>query len=378
MKIFFIITSILFSIALLLFLIYNFVFKDNPFQASVPGTATVQQENRPIPQSATPSADEAIALFSDEPALSPTLDANNRSIVYLAPESRELKEKFIDTSVQRTLETFSFTPKKAVWSPNSSRALIGKSDTEWILYDRESKVQTPLKPGVESPAWTALGDRIIYKYFDSSTNQRTITLADPNGSNWSSIGETPYRNLSMIAVPKSSFIALWNRGNAFEQTNLKTLSVSGGDPVGIFSENYGADYLFSPDGLRILESGTREKGSSTISLALLNSSGGNYQSLNIPTFVGKAIWSKNNRIIFYSLPGSIPTGSVLPNDYFEKKLLTSDTFWQVDTETGETKRLADPSSIMESYDAINLVLSPDEDQLFFVNRRDGKLYRIHL
>lgn len=379
MRIFFIITSILFGIALLLFLIYNFAFKDNPFQASVPGTAVVQQESSANTNNVTsPVSEDRISAFSDEEALSPFLDANDRAVIYLAPNSRELKEKFIDTGIKRTLNTFAFTPKKALWSPDGSRALIGKSATEWVLYDRASKAQTPLKSGIESPAWTALGDRITYKYFDPGSNTRTLNIANPDGSNWSIIGETSFRNLSMVSIPKSSLVAFWNQGNAFEQTDLKTLSISGGDPTGVFSENYGADYLFSPDGLRILESGLREKGGSTLSIALLNNTGGNYRNLNIPTFVMKAVWSKNSRIVFYSLPGSIPPGSVLPNDYFGKKLLTSDTFWQVDTETGETKRLVDPNDIKASYDAINLLLSPDEDQLFFINRHDGQLYRIRL
>lgn len=378
MRIFFIITSILFGIALLLFLIYNFAFKDNPFQASVPGTAVVQQDGSANTGNASSASEDAISAFSDEEALSPFMDGNDRAILYLAPNARELKEKFIDTDIKRTLDTFSFVPTKALWSPDGSRALIGKNDTEWILYTRSTKEQIPLKSGIESPAWTTLGDRIVYKYFDPKSNTRTLTIANPDGSNWSIIGETSFRYLSLVGVPKSSLVALWNRGNAFEKTSLKTLPISGGDPVNVFSENYGSDYLFSPDGLRILESGTREKGSSAIMLALLNNTGGNYRNLNIPTFVMKAVWSKNNRIVYYSLPGSIPSGSALPNDYFEKKLLTSDTFWQVDTETGETKRLVDPSDITESYDAMNLVLSPDEDQLFFINRRDGKLYRIRL
>lgn len=378
MRLFFIITSFLFGIAILLFLVYNFAFKDSPFQASVPGTAVVQQDNKANTGNASPASEDAISVFSDEEVLSPFIDEDDRAILYLAPNSRELKEKFIDTAIDRTLDIFSFTPRKALWSLDGSRALIEKNSTEWILYIRDTKEQVPLKLGIESPTWTALGDRIAYKYFDPSRNTRTLNTSDPNGLNWNIIGETSFRNLSLVSIPKSSLIAFWNRGNAFERTSLKTLPISGGDPTSVFSENYGTDYLFSPDGLRILESGTREKGSSAITLAILNNAGGNYRNLNIPTFVMKATWSKNSRIVFYSLPGSIPSGSVLPNDYFEKKLLTSDTFWQVDTETGETKRLIDPNDIRESYDAANLLLSPDEDQLFFINRRDGKLYRIRL
>ena len=44
MKKFFIITSVLFAIFLLFFLIYNFLFKNNPFDGKVPSMTVVDEE----------------------------------------------------------------------------------------------------------------------------------------------------------------------------------------------------------------------------------------------------------------------------------------------------------------------------------------------
>lgn len=385
MKKFFVITAVLFGVLLLFFLIYNFLFKDNPFSGKVPNIAVIPNESEvSAPKQNDPVKNRKIAPFTDSESVSPFFDARDRAVFYLVPDEKSLKETFLATGSPKTVTGFPFIPKDIVWSPDGRKALVKKSDTEWALFVRQSEdgseepTVSLLKPGIESPTWTSLGDRIVYKYFDAATKKRTLNIANPDGSDWGVVGETPFQFLEMRPVPKSSMVAVWNRGNAFERTSLKTLSVAGGDMREIFSANYGADYLFAPNGSRILVSNSIEKGSSSISLALLNDQGGGYTNLFVPSLVGKAVWSDNSRFVYYALPGSIPAGSILPNDYYRKPILTADTFWKVDVETGEKSRIVDPNDIDQSYDAENLVLDADETMLFFHNRHDGKIYRINL
>lgn len=383
MKKFFIITSVLFAIFLLLFVIYNFFFKSNPFDAKVPGVAIVSKEE-PEKSKKEPVSTEKIAVFVDESATAPAFDANANSLLYLASEERSLKEMFVATGLPKRIVEFDFVPRNIVWSPDMTRALVKKSDTEWALFTRKTEEvegDSPvrmLKSGIENPAWTHLGDAIVYKYYNSSGGVRTITVANPDGSDWSVIGETISRFLEIRAVPRSSMMAFWNQGNAFEETLLKTISTVGGEAKEIFSKSFGVDYAFAPDGESILMSSTIERGGSAITLSLINMYGGDYRNLFIPTIVGKTTWSKNSRFVYYALPGGLPSGSVLPNDYYRKPILTADTFWKVDVKTGETSRIADPADIDQGYDAEYLVVNDDETMLFFRNRRDGKIYRINL
>ena len=386
MKKFFVITTALFGTLLLFFLIYNFLFKNNPFQGKVPNVAVISNTSdadATKPMKSAPA--EKIATFTDVESIAPFFDANDRALLYAVPSESALKETMLATGQTKTIANFAFVPRGIVWSPDGKKALIRKSDTEWALFSRERAVGANrdeaiplLKPGIESPTWTSLGDRIVYKYFDAGTGKRTLNVANPNGSEWSTIGETPFQFLEMRPVPKSSTVAVWNRGNAFEKTSLKIVPLVGGEAREIFSANYGADYSFAPNGKDILVSDSVEKGSATISIALINDQGGGYTNLFIPSLVSKTVWSKNSRFVYYALPGSIPAGSVLPNDYFRKPILTADTFWKVDVQTGEKSRVVDTNDIDQSYDAENLVLDADETVLFFHNRRDGKIYRINL
>ena len=45
------------------------------------------------------------------------------------------------------------------------------------------------------------------------------------------------------------------------------------------------------------------------------------------------------------MPGNIPDSAILPNDWQEGKITTSDTFWKIDVSTGKKERLVDPEKI---------------------------------
>lgn len=378
MKKLFIISSVLFGVFLLFFLIYNFLFKNNPLSGKVPNMTVVKNDTAKEEARKEDLSALAIAPLTDEEGTALFFDASDHALFYLAPSERLLKEIFMATGSPKTVTSLPFEPRDILWAPQGRQALIKKSDTEWALFTRETKEVKLLKSGIESPAWTSLGDAIVYKYYDADSKTRTINIANPDGSDWKQIRETKHQFLEMRALPKSSSMAIWNRGNAFEQTDLRMLPVVGGDARSVFASNFGADYLFAPNGKTILVSSLVEKGGTGISLATINAQGGGYRNLFIPSFAGKAVWSKDSRVLYYALPGSVPAGSILPNDYYRKPILTSDTFWKVDTEKGESSRIVDTNDIDRSYDAESMVLDTDETMLFFRNRHDGRIYRIHL
>ena len=110
----------------------------------------------------------------------------------------------------------------------------------------------------------------------------------------------------------------------------------------------------------------------------MNSQGGQLQSLMFPTFASKCVWSQDSKNLYCALPGDISDSAVLPNDWQESKISTTDTFWKIDIATSKKDRLVDPEKIQGSFDAFNPFLSPDEKTLFFTNKSDGKLYKLSL
>ncbi len=381
MKKVFIVSFVLLVVVLIFLGIYNFAFKKkSPVVEGLPS-----QNEIPDKISLFDFGKDKIYPLADEPVISPVLSEDNKNIIYYSRTSGNVWKISLDGKEKEIISEDNLAGLVDVlWSPNKNKVISKFSkngENTFYFYDYKTETGTELKSGIDDVVWTSLGNKIVYKYFDSRTKKRTLNIAESDGSNWKELAVIPYRNVSVESIPKTSLISFWNAPDAFLETSFQTVSIAGGEIKTLFSGKFGADYLWAPDGGKVLASFSNLKGGSKITLGVFNSNGGEYKNFGIPTLVSKSVWGKNSKVVYYALPGSIPESSVMPNDYQENKLATQDTFWKVDVNTGKQERvieLSELEDVGENFDAIGLFLSSDEDILFFTNKTDGKLYGINL
>ncbi|GAF81508.1 unnamed protein product, partial [marine sediment metagenome] len=131
-------------------------------------------------------------------------------------------------------------------------------------------------------------------------------------------------------------------------------------------------------GDKVLFSKTNSNGKN-IGLYVASKDGSNETSIDISGLVEKCVWSLDNRTIFCAVPKNISETEILPDDFYKGSFTSDDEFWKINLETGVKTILLEPWEKGERiYDAIDLFLSPLEDYLFFVNKKDGLLYSIEL
>ncbi len=369
----------LFVLTLLFLGVYNFAFKNNP------NNPTVDEQ---VKKEAKEETDKG---FLDKLTSAPVekitdtdttggIALSGTSLAYFTGKS--LKKSSLGGGAEETIvESLPGNVLRATWSPDKKQALALLATAEgqrWYLIRIEDKSFLPLKAGLASPSWANIGEKIFYFYTDPGNGQTGINTANPDGSEWKEIGKAPFANPFIATVPNSALISFWNRPNGHEETALYTIPASGGEPKRIFSGKYGGNYLWSPNGERLLVSSVSEKSGANIGLGISNGSGGEYRTLQVPTLVSKTVWSKDNKTIYYALPTSKPENIVLPNDYFDRPIYTADLFWKIDADTGKSDRIIKPEDIGGEFDSIDLFLDPKEEYLFFTNRKDKKLYRIQL
>jgi len=385
----FIISSVLLSAVLFFLGIYNVSFKKE--KTSVQNvTKTGQDENAGGSKSALDKIGETVGIknkekiysLSDEAIFGPVSVDNGESVEYYSKTSGSVFKVFFNGEGKETISDKNLPGlEKVLWSSDASKVISrfnNNGQIRYSTYDYKEKKGYELSDGVEYATWNNLGDQIFYKYFDAKSKKRTINTADFDGKNWKKIADVNFSSAFISVVPQSSFVSFWNSPNAFEETSLNVVSTVGGEVRKIFSGKFGADYLWSPNGSKSLVSFADSKGGSKISLGVINSNGGEFQNLNIPTFVSKCAWSGNNKTIYYALPSFSSENNVLPNDYQNGKVSTRDTFWKMDIASGKAERAVEIADIKEAYDATSLFLSPSEDILFFINKIDGRLYGINL
>ena len=372
-----------FSIGLLILVLiflaaYNFAFKNNVNDpVADPKEKNAVQEMK---AAATPGMVGSIQNPINEALLGAAV-SDDGTLYYYSLDEKTLKKASMEGKDKSVLlSDLPGQPVRVIWSPKKDRTLLllkqSNGQNLWHYADLTTKTLVPLKPEMARLAWNNLGDRIFYQY-TATNNERTLNIANPDGSAWKKLASLSQDSF-ISPVPQSTAVSFWNRPSALEKTSFETIGLSGESRRVLLSEKFGADYLWSPNGEKVLVGVSNEKGGQNILLNMMNGNGGEFQSLSLPTFVSKAAWSKDSRTIYYALPGGLPDSATLPNDYFDKPLITKDTFWKMDVGTGKKTRLTDLKDVAQSFDSSDLFMSPKEDILFFTDRVTHRLYRIDL
>jgi Tol biopolymer transport system component len=379
MKKIFYISLFLFALTLLFLGVYNFAFKNNP---SNPVTDEAKQKE------AKENSDKGFFESLSNKPLEQVTDHEAYGVTALDTKyiaffsGKSIKKASLGGGAEE--EIVGNLPGnliRATWSPDKGAVLALLSiegSSRWHLIRLSDASVTPLKAGLASPSWSNIGEKIFYFYTDPANGETGLNTAKADGSEWKEIAKSPVGNPYIATVPSGISVSFWNRPNAFEETAFYTVTMIGGVPKKIFDKKFGANFLWSPDGTKLLVSSVNEKGGSDIRLGMANQNGGEYGTLQAPTLISKATWSKDSKNIYYALPNSMPNGAVLPNDYFEKPIHTKDSFWKMDTTTGKSERIITPENTSGELDSIDLFLDPNEEYLFFTNRNDNKVYRIQL
>jgi len=378
----FLISASLLTVILLLWGVYFLSFRNSGGKTNS-SLAETPKEAASLPSSSLGDKPAAqITAVSDDQVLAPVLSANDAIIKYYSKESGKTYQIGIDGKNKSVISGKELPGLKDVlWSPDKTRAISKFSESDgsskFFLYDYQKGSGVPLKSNIDSIAWKN-NDQIFYKYYDPSSKERSLNVSSPDGTNWNKIAAISLKDVVIATIPQTSLVSFWNKPNAYEKTSFVSVSIVGENSKTLFQEKFGADYLWNDDGTRVLMSHTDDADKSKIHLAVINSQGGEYKNLEIPTLAAKCAWSVDNQTVYYVLPGSIPDNSVMPDDYMAGKFTTADTFWKVNTKTGEKTRLVELDKIPGRFDAVSLFLNTDENKLFFVNKIDGKLYRVDL
>jgi hypothetical protein len=367
------------GLALLLFFggIYFLIFKPAPENPASPATS----DSKPSPEKKA-SPLEKMTVLTDEPVLAPTLNEDGSALKYYSQKDQGFYEISFDGKI-RTLILKKELPGLAdiLWSPDKNQAVfkIKPTPATWyfVLFNFSTQKETALSDNIDNIFWQN-NNKILYQYFDSAKKERTLNLSDPDGSNWKKIADLNFTPVFSAAIPQSGLISFWNNPDAYTESVLKSVSLISGESQSLFWGKFGADFLWSPDGSLLLASHSLERAGKKIQLAIMNTNGGEYKNLEIPTLTVKCAWSKDNKTVYYALPASIPENAIWPNDYFSHQFDTTDTFWKVNVLTGEKSRLIDLGKISAQIDSMDPFLNSDESLFFFTNRIDGRLYRISL
>jgi len=329
----------------------------------------------------TPQAELRIKAISREAVYSPTITADKSQVIYYLRSNGTIWQSNFDGSNLSEVSANALENLINVfWSPNKDKTITvfqdGIGNISKYYYEISTSKAILLNKYMQDLTWSNDGKKIIYQYYNQPTGENTISIANPDGSNYSIILKTRLKDL-LVAWPKGTEIYLSERPSGLTPSSLYSFNPTNKAFTEIISNVYGFSVKWSLDGNKILYSKTNSGGKGT-TLFVAKRNGTDAKSIGLSTFVEKCAWSQDLRYIYCAIPKNINEAEILPDDFYKGTFLSDDDFFKINIDTDEKTKLLDNSQMKEIYDANDVFLSPQEDYLFFINKVNGLLYSIKL
>lgn len=354
-------------------LVYNFGLKKLPIKEKVP------VEEQAGPEIAVPTPASKINIISQEKVFWPVLSDDGKKILYFQANGNLFESDFQGKEIKKVSSLVLKNLIKVLWSPGNKEKIIAIFNEEGLakkyLYNYKTGLSIGLNENIRWINWSPDGKKIVYQFRDSKTDTNTISVANPDGSNWKNIFKTRVEDL-IVDWPAKDKVSIQTRPSGLSQGFLYAINPDNGDFKKILSDFYGLNVKWSPRGDKILFNNT-DQNNGNLALSISDANGENIKKLDFSTIIEKCVWAQDNRTLFCAVPQNLSTNAVWPDDYYKGKVVVKDDFYQINIETDSKTKIINSDETV-SYDGQELFLSPKEDTLFFVNRRDGQLYVVKL
>jgi len=373
MKKVFIISLVLFFLAGSFYAAYIFLLADegeNSLTISTIGESLTGINNPSVLSSKIRNFEK----ISDDMVEAIALDDTKTKIKYYSSNLNGFWMMSFDGSFKKKVSSDDFSGlEKIYWSDDGQQAIL-KMNGGYYLYSHNEGAK--LIKNSKALNWLNFGKEIVYTF--DANGKKTLNVANPDGSNWKEVSTLSDDDLIMQVVPKSSKTAFWPKSFSSQESEMALVAAGGTEMERLGDPKYGADFLWSPEGNRFLRSYVSEKGGNNLILESCEAKEKTCVDLNLPTIASKCVWLNDNESVICAQIKDIASNAVMPDDYWSGKNVSDDVFWKIDAERGKKEQILEDKDKTDKTDAVDLLLTPSDDFLFFRNRLDGKLYRIML
>jgi len=321
--------------------------------------------------------DNRLQKISDTQAVSPMQNPRGGGIIFAGKSSGIYEMGFDGNNLRKTDFTAQPNLFKVLWGENPSEfvTFYGASGIKQLFYNNsDAKTQSPLPSTLGALSLSKTENKMVYLSLDASQNQNVIAMSDMNGGNAATVLNTRLSDVMLNWIGQNE-VAAQTTPSGLVAGSSWLLNISSRKLTSVLSDIYGLTTKWGPQGDRFLFSETSANGRG-LSLSVSDKTGTNVKKLDLDTLPEKCVFSADTSNIICAGAESAPD-LVWPDDYYKGSYSAQEHIWRVNLSTGNKTSLYEFSPDTR-FDATNLVLSPDENTLIFLNEIDGYLYSLKL
>jgi hypothetical protein len=204
--------------------------------------------------------------------------------------------------------------------------------------------------------------------FDNRSSLGSIFTFEPISV--SEVFQSPFSEWLPVSY-NSKNIMLQTKASQKVDGFLYSFDIKTGVLKKILGDIKGLTTLPSPDGQHILYSESTKGG---LALRVYHIADNTTTNLILQTLPEKCLWKNDNTTLYCATPKTL-IGATYPDVWYQGAISFSDNLWQVDTKTGKASVILVPTGFTtEPLDMTSLSLSPLQDFIYFINKRDSSLW----
>jgi hypothetical protein len=301
---------------------------------------------------------------------------------YYQPETGKFYKVLSDGTIVELSSKVFRGVEEVIWSPRRNEAILNFPDGQNILYNFDEGAQYNLPKELEEIRFSGSGEKIGFKFMGAGRENQWLGVSSPQGSDVKVIdllGDNADR-LDVNWSPSDEVVATLEVPLSGDRQELQFVGQNQENLFSTIIEGFGLDSQWSPNGRELLYSVYRTQDDYRPRLWMVDAQGEeigkNRRDLGLFTWASKCAFSSQSGVLFCGVPKNLQEGAgILPH-----LVETNDTLFRIDLNRGTREEIALPvtANRNDDFDVERLFVSPNEDQLWFTNATDGKIYEVQL
>ncbi|MBU1178526.1 hypothetical protein KJ903_04935 [Patescibacteria group bacterium] len=308
-----------------------------------------------------------ISLLIDDNIISPHVSTDGGSIYYLSDDLDAIMKRSLKSDKQEVYfsDDLLQDTEELIWSPENDEAYLNTTKG-FYLYKVTDNSVFELSKNIKDISYSLNGGRIAYQYINYISDENYFSVSNPDGSNYVNLidiqpvdeeasdgivfGWFP-DNQTVYYAYESSDVS----GSEFEKVNVRNKEVSKMDDWGDIGE-----ILFAPSFGKVLYV-IFDNENFIPQIWIMDEDGSNRRYTGIDNFLSKCIVQHKKPILVCALSEKV--FGVDSNDVIVK--------YNIETSGIEPVTRLDNAKV---YNINNILLSQDDQKIYFLNNIDQKLY----
>jgi len=360
-----IVISVILTVVVLVFIVYIFLI-NNKESSNIKVISEEKKEQEDNSKKAVVLIDDEIIDYDISPSNAITYYKKSNGNTYSTNTQGGTNELVSDFEIKNLL--------KVEWAPTATFVLTN-INSKYNLYNYVTKKSLSLPEGVLQAG--ILADNSIYYLIQNPVGLYDLIVDSKDLDNKNNIIMLQMDKVLLQGIPLTTNISqVMSPPSAFRESPLRIIDTKQEITTSLLDAKYGLNVSWSPTGELGIITYSSDKAGKQMQMSLIDNLGKEQMVFkSLGTLAEKIVWSKDGKNIYFTKP-IISDNRIMPDDYYDNSLgRFSEGLYHIDLTTFQLNEL---SANIGSVDSRSLQLNESGKELFFINRRDNKLYKYSL